>query len=383
MFEFDVLLNAFVTLFVTIDPIGLAPLFLGLTDGMTRRQRFSVGLRACIIAFCLLTLFLFAGNAILDKLGITIHAFRVAGGLLLFFIAFEMVFGRRQERKEKSSREAITKDDIANIAVFPLALPLIAGPGAISAAVLLSTQEGGTLEWQLVLTLVILVIVLLSLLSFIAAGAIDRFLGYTGRMILTRLLGVLLAALSVQFRCRWTKSLVEYLKRGLETEPAHLQMHPADSRKKQSTKAAYLPGRSTCISLPPYPWTLSCALTVTWLIPSGTVALPGPCERLFIDMGMEENPLAVNGFHPARPLPRHQHSDPIRCQRASRLRRTEIHCRIPKLQHLSHPLRLLLQIAQIENRIPAIAIIRQVTSITPVKSTKFRMKHLKKDQSSR
>ena len=207
MFEFDVLLNAFVTLFVTIDPIGLAPLFLGLTDGMTRRQRFSVGLRACIIAFCLLTLFLFAGNAILDKLGITIHAFRVAGGLLLFFIAFEMVFGRRQERKEKSSRESITKDDIANIAVFPLALPLIAGPGAISAAVLLSTQEGGTLEWQFVLALVILAIVLLSLLSFIAAGAIDRFLGYTGRMILTRLLGVLLAALSVQFVVDGLKAL--------------------------------------------------------------------------------------------------------------------------------------------------------------------------------
>ena len=118
-----------------------------------------------------------------------------------------MVFGRRQERKEKSSREAITKDDIANIAVFPLALPLIAGPGAISAAVLLSTQEGGTLEWQFVLALVILAIVLLSLLSFIAAGAIDRFLGYTGRMILTRLLGVLLAALSVQFVVDGLKAL--------------------------------------------------------------------------------------------------------------------------------------------------------------------------------
>ncbi|MGI9351078.1 MAG: MarC family protein [Rhizobiaceae bacterium] len=207
MFEYDALLNAFITLFVTIDPIGLAPLFLGLTDGMTRGQRFSVGLRASIIAFCLLALFLFAGNAILDKLGITIHAFRVAGGLLLFSIAFEMVFGRRQERKEKSSKESITKDDIANVAVFPLALPLIAGPGAISAAILLSTQEGGTFEWRMVLTLIIFGIVLLTLLSFIAAGAIDRFLGYTGRMILTRLLGVLLAALSVQFVVDGLKAL--------------------------------------------------------------------------------------------------------------------------------------------------------------------------------
>ncbi|MEM9329746.1 MAG: MarC family protein [Pseudomonadota bacterium] len=207
MIEFDVILNAFVTLFVTIDPIGLAPLFLGITEGMSRTQRYAVGLRACIIAFFLLVIFLFAGNAILDKMGITIHAFRVAGGLLLFYIAFEMVFGKRQERKERSSQEAISKDEIANIAVFPLALPLIAGPGAISAAVLLSSQQGGSLEWQGLLTLVILVIIALTLLSFIAAEAIDKLLGHTGRMLLTRLLGVLLAALSVQFVVDGLKAL--------------------------------------------------------------------------------------------------------------------------------------------------------------------------------
>ena len=207
MAQFDAILNAFITLFVTIDPIGLAPLFLGLTDGMTRRQRYAVGIRGSLIAFVLLILFLFAGNAILDKLGITIHAFRVAGGLLLFYIAFEMVFGTRQERKENSSREAITKDHIANIAVFPLALPLIAGPGAISAAILLSTQQSGSLEWQFILAGVIAAIILLVLLSFMAAELIDRYLGHTGRMILTRLLGVLLAALSVQFVVDGLKAL--------------------------------------------------------------------------------------------------------------------------------------------------------------------------------
>ncbi|MEM7214193.1 MAG: MarC family protein [Pseudomonadota bacterium] len=208
MTDFDLLLNAFITLFVTIDPIGLAPLFLGLTEGMTRKQRYSVGLRACTIAFCLLIVFLFAGNAILDKMGITIHAFRVAGGLLLFYIAFEMVFGSRQDRKEKSSREAITKDHIANLAVFPLALPLIAGPGAISAAILLSGQAGGSLEWRGMLAAIIFAIVTLTLISFIAAEAIDRYLGHTGRMILTRLLGVLLAALSVQFVVDGLKALL-------------------------------------------------------------------------------------------------------------------------------------------------------------------------------
>lgn len=207
MANFDIILNAFITLFVTIDPIGLAPLFLGLTDGMTRQQRMSVSLRATFIAFCLLVLFLFAGNIILDKMGITIQAFRVAGGLLLFYIAFEMVFGVRQERKERGSTEAISKDQIAHIAVFPLALPLIAGPGAISAVILLSTQQSGTIEWQMQLLVVIAIVIALVLFSFTAAGVIDRYLGHTGRMILTRLLGVLLAALSVQFVVDGLKAL--------------------------------------------------------------------------------------------------------------------------------------------------------------------------------
>lgn len=208
MYEFDTLLNAFITLFVTIDPISLAPLFLGLTDGMNRTERYSTGLRGCAIAFCILAVFVFAGQTILDTLGITIHAFRVAGGLLLFYIAFEMVFGVRQERKAQNSQDAISKDMISHIAVFPLALPLIAGPGAISAAILLSTDtDGGSIEWRFVLMTIIGLIIATTMLSFIAAEAIDKYLGHTGRMILTRLLGVLLAALSVQFVVDGVKAL--------------------------------------------------------------------------------------------------------------------------------------------------------------------------------
>jgi len=199
MFEIDTIINAFATLFVTIDPIGLAPIFLGITAGMTRSERYAVAIRAVIIALFLITLFLVAGQIILDTLGITIHAFRIAGGLLLFYTAFEMIYGGRQERKEKTSEAAITKDQIANIAIFPLALPLIAGPGTISATILLSSEMGGAWEWQLVLFGVVVFILLLCVLSFIAAQAIDKYLGQTGRMTMTRLLGVLLAALSVQF----------------------------------------------------------------------------------------------------------------------------------------------------------------------------------------
>jgi multiple antibiotic resistance protein len=204
---YDNLLSAFVTLLVTIDPPGLAPLFLALTTGMDRKARGQVALRASIISFCVLALFAIAGAQILSVFGITLGAFRVAGGLLLFWIAFDMIFERRQERKEKSAEVAITRDHIRNIAAFPLAIPLIAGPGAISATILL----GGTFPEtgpRLVLVLILLVCILLTYLVLLLGERIDRFLGETGRSILTRLLGVILAALAVQFVADGVKALV-------------------------------------------------------------------------------------------------------------------------------------------------------------------------------
>lgn len=205
--SYESLFNAFVTILVTIDPPGLAPLFLALTRGMNREQRRQVGLRASLIGFLVLALFAIAGAGILSVFGITLPAFRVAGGLLLFFIAFEMIFERRQERKEKSADTAITKDHIHNIAAFPLAIPLIAGPGAISAAVLLSASLPGV-AGQATLVAVIFVGIVLTYLVFVLAEGVDRFLGQTGRSILTRLLGVILAALAVQFVADGVKALM-------------------------------------------------------------------------------------------------------------------------------------------------------------------------------
>ncbi len=203
----DSVFNAFVTILVTIDPPGLAPLFLALTKGMNRSERQQVGLRASIIGFLVLALFAVAGAVILSVFGITLPAFRVAGGLLLFFIAFEMIFERRNERKEKSADAAITRDHIHNIAAFPLAIPLIAGPGAISATVLLSGSFDG-IAGQVVLVGVILISIALTYLVFLLAERVDRFLGQTGRSILTRLLGVILAALAVQFVADGIRALV-------------------------------------------------------------------------------------------------------------------------------------------------------------------------------
>jgi multiple antibiotic resistance protein len=189
--------SSFVTLFVTIDPPGLAPLFLALTAGMSRSERLQVANRATVTAFAVLVLFAVAGLGILSVFGITIHAFRIAGGVLLFFIAFEMIFEKRQDRKEKSA-EIARGDHIRRIAIFPLAIPLIAGPGAISATILLSGTYSDVLE-RLALIAIVAVNIAVAWLVFVAAERLDHLLGATGRTVLTRLLGLILAALAVQF----------------------------------------------------------------------------------------------------------------------------------------------------------------------------------------
>ncbi|NTF31748.1 MarC family protein [Rhizobium skierniewicense] len=203
----ELLINALTTMLVTLDPPGLAPVFLALTVGMTRAQRGQVALRGSIIAFAILAMFALFGSSILELLGISLGAFRISGGLLLFWISFEMIFEKRQERKEKTSEMAITLDHIQNIAVFPLALPLIAGPGAISATVLISGSMQTTVDMVIFISLLAFSM-LLVFLALLAADRLDRFLGNTGRAILTRLLGVLLAALSVQFVVDGVKSVI-------------------------------------------------------------------------------------------------------------------------------------------------------------------------------
>lgn len=192
------LITPFVTLFVTIDPPGLAPIFLALTSGMERSVRTGIAVRAVVIGFAVLLLFAVAGTVILDTLGITVHAFRIAGGLLLFWIAFEMVFEKRQERHEKSAQRVLDAHEIKSLSAFPLAIPLIAGPGAISATILLSGQHASVVE-RSVLVAIIAVIIALTFATFVLAERLEQLLGVTGRIVLTRLLGVILAALAVQF----------------------------------------------------------------------------------------------------------------------------------------------------------------------------------------
>lgn len=188
-------ISAFVTLFVIIDPIGLTPLFAALTQGQSTQRRRGLALRSCVIALALLTLFALFGEAVMGFVGITMPAFRIAGGVLLFLTALEMLFERRTKRRKDQTEHP---EDLPDPSVFPLATPLIAGPGAIATVILLAGQQPGV--WGALTVSAIAAAVLVVVFGFfLTAGLLERLLGRVGINVVTRVLGMLLAALSVQF----------------------------------------------------------------------------------------------------------------------------------------------------------------------------------------
>ena len=194
----EFLVTAFVTLFVVIDPVGTTPIFVALTNGMTTARRRAIAFRACVVGFLILVAFGLFGEAVLGFIGISMPAFRIAGGLLLFLTALEMLFGRRtQRRKDQSHGDHDEPDD--DPSVFPLAIPLLSGPGGIASMILLTDQTGGEIWASAGIFVVMLVIFAIVFALFMSARAIEKILGDTGILVVTRLLGMLLAALSVQF----------------------------------------------------------------------------------------------------------------------------------------------------------------------------------------
>ena len=190
---------AFVTLFVAVDPPGLAAIFLGLTASMNSTARLHTARRSVIIAFGILLASAFGGEPLLSMLGIGIPAFRIAGGLLLFYIASEMVFEKREDRKSHAAQESVAQDHHPHdIAAFPLAIPLMAGPSAITATILQASNAAGSILNMTALVMIIAVVIGSCYVVFRLSSQIDRLLGTTGRVVLSRLLGVLLAAMAVQ-----------------------------------------------------------------------------------------------------------------------------------------------------------------------------------------
>ncbi|WP_394269283.1 MarC family protein [Qipengyuania sp.] len=191
-------LSAFVTLFVVIDPPGCAPIYAGLTKGASSAQRRSMAIRATMIAGAILVVFALFGEDLLGALHIQLDSFRIAGGLMLFWIAFEMVFEKRTQRREERAEKVAATPEVEDVSVFPMAIPMLAGPGAIAAIMLLVNEAKGT-QGTLTVLAALASVLLLTMLALMAAGPIMRLFGDKVEAAITRVLGVLLAALAAQY----------------------------------------------------------------------------------------------------------------------------------------------------------------------------------------
>lgn len=195
----EIFLTSFATLFVVVDPPGLGPLFVALTAGVEPARRRVYAIRGVAVAAGVLLVFGLFGQSVLDLIGVGLPAFRISGGLMLFFIAMEMLFEKRDERRAKTTHDDMERAPGHDPSVFPLGTPLIAGPGAMASMILLMSKSSGDYAAQAVIFVALAAVLAICLVLFLAGGWMERLLGQTGISVVTRLLGVLLGALAVQF----------------------------------------------------------------------------------------------------------------------------------------------------------------------------------------
>lgn len=195
----ELFISAFITLFVVIDPPGCAPIYAGLTKGASPAQSRSMALRATFIAAIILLIFALFGQQLLGALHIELDSFRIAGGLMLFFIAFDMVFEKRTQRREERAEKVAATPEIEDVSVFPMAMPMLAGPGAIAAVMLLMNEADGSPEKIAQVLAALAAVLAITAAALVAAAPLIRLLGDKVEAVITRLLGVLLAALAAQY----------------------------------------------------------------------------------------------------------------------------------------------------------------------------------------
>lgn len=199
MFDLELFLSAFAVLFVIIDPPGCAPIFATLTHGTTRKHQREMATKSVFVAAIILFGFAYAGEFIFGKLGISLDALRIAGGVMLFIIGLNMVFEKRTETREDRAEEALeTAENPEDISVFPMGIPMIAGPGTMASLLILMSEVDG---WQAEMTInaALAAVLLVTFLSFLVAGPLMKLMGKSFTNVLTRVLGVLLATLASQF----------------------------------------------------------------------------------------------------------------------------------------------------------------------------------------
>jgi multiple antibiotic resistance protein len=190
--------SALVTFLVIIDPPGCAPIFASLTKGATPEHRRAMAIRSSLIAWAILMFFALLGRPMLHALGISLASFRIAGGILLFYIAVEMVFEKRTQRREDRAHSIEGTPEAEDVSVFPMAMPMIAGPGSIASAMLWVSRAETSVHVAIVLA-AITVVMVLTMMTLLAAGPLMRFIGEKIETVITRILGVILAALAAQF----------------------------------------------------------------------------------------------------------------------------------------------------------------------------------------
>lgn len=194
---YEAYITAFIALFVIIDPVGMAPVFASITEGTPTKHRRKMAIKGSLIAALILTFFAIFGKAFLGSLGISLDALRIAGGLMLFTIALEMVFDKRTDRKQETAQKL---DDVFDdISVFPVAMPMLSGPGSTATVMLLMSRQEGSMEGQAMVLAALWAVMLIALISFMLAGGIMRLVGPTISAVITRVLGLILAALAAQY----------------------------------------------------------------------------------------------------------------------------------------------------------------------------------------
>ncbi len=199
MFEMELFLSAFAVMFVIIDPPGCAPIFATLTQGTSKRHQNVMAVKSVLVATIILLLFAYGGEWVFAKLGISLDALRIAGGIMLFIIGLNMVFEKRTEKREDRAEDLLEAiDDPEDISVFPMGIPMIAGPGTMASLLLLMSKANSWQEEAAILT-ALCAVLLICLIAFLIAGPLIKVLGKTFTNVLTRVLGILLATLAIQF----------------------------------------------------------------------------------------------------------------------------------------------------------------------------------------
>ena len=196
---FDQLLENTILLFVAVDPIALVPIFASLTQGLNKEDIRKIYIQATVVSFFILSLFYLFGTAILDVMGISMSSFKIIGGLFLVAIAFQMVLEQRQTRRQNTAEVALDDESIQSLAIFPLAIPLIGGPGAMTTALLIAETNSNDPKEMLINFAPILIIIILVAFAMWLSASLSKKVGPTIIIVIQKIFGILLGALAIEF----------------------------------------------------------------------------------------------------------------------------------------------------------------------------------------